>query len=344
MDYAGNQAHSRADLRPPEVLTVSTDSASANDFNAVLNRRLRQAVLVMAAVMLIYLGVGMATDAPAFAEGLQRLYLWQWLTLLSLSMVNYSLRFLRWQEYLVVLGARLPMLRHLGIYIAGFAFTVTPGKAGEAVRSVYLRGTGVPWSRGLAALAVERILDLTAVVMLAAMATQAFADYAAPAVTAVLLVAALLYVITRPGLVHWLMRVLPAAGRISGLVKGSLTILDDARALLAPGRLFPGLLLGVLAWGAEAWGFYLLLQWLGIGIELPVAMGIYAMGMLAGAISFLPGGLGGAEAAMVALLLANGVVLGTAVLATVICRAVTLWFAVLLGIIAMLILEQRDKS
>jgi uncharacterized protein (TIRG00374 family) len=67
------------------------------------------------------------------------------------------------------------------------------------------------------------------------------------------------------------------------------------------------------------------------------------MGMLAGAISFLPGGLGGAEAAMVALLLTNGVVLGTAVLATVICRAVTLWFAVLLGIVAMLILEQRDN-
>jgi hypothetical protein len=30
------------------------------------------------------------------------------------------------------------------------------------------------------------------------------------------------------------------------------------------------------------------------------------------------------------------------VLATVICRAVTLWFAVLLGIVAMLMLEQRD--
>jgi uncharacterized membrane protein YbhN (UPF0104 family) len=303
---------------------------------------LRQAVLVMAVAMLVYLGVGVAADAPAFAEGLQRLHLWQWLTLLGLSLVNYILRFLRWQGYLAVLGARVPLLRHLGIYAAGFAFTVTPGKAGEAVRSVYLRGAGVPWSRGLAALAVERVLDLTAVVMLAALAIRVFAEYAAPAVAAVLLVAVLLYTITRPELIHWLLRILPASGRISGLVKGSLTILDDARTLLAPGRLFPGLLLGVLAWGAEAWGLYLLLQWLGIGIELPVAMGIYALGILAGAISFLPGGLGGAEAAMVALLLANGVVLGTAVLATVICRAVTLWFAVVLGIVAMLMLEQCD--
>ena len=63
--------------------------------------------------------------------------------------------------------------------------------------------------------------------------------------------------------------------------------------------------------------------------------------MLSGALSFLPGGLGGAEAAMIALLVAGGTVVGTAVLATLICRAVTLWFAVVLGIGAVLIMGRR---
>lgn len=111
-----------------------------------------------------------------------------------------------------------------------------------------------------------------------------------------------------------------------------------------PRRILSGLGLGILSWGAEAWGFYLLLQWLGVGVEPWHAMGVYAVSVLAGALFFLPGGLGGTEAAMVALLLAGGAVFGTAALATVICRTVTLWFAVVLGIGAVLLLERRSRA
>ena len=57
--------------------------------------------------------------------------------------------------------------------------------------------------------------------------------------------------------------------------------------------------------------------------------------MLAGALSFLPGGLGSAEAVMVSLLTMNDMLLADAVAATVFTRLVTLWFAVILGIIAL---------
>jgi len=308
-----------------------------------LELRLRQAALIAALAMVGYLGLALLGDAAVFLEGLQRLSLVQWLALLGLSLLNYGLRFARWHFYLRALEARVPLGRHLTIYLAGFAFTVSPGKAGEAVRSIYLRGAGVPWSRGLAALAVERVLDLAVMVILAALALQAFADYAGSAVLAVLLVAGLLFLVTRPGVSRWLLGRLPATGRWATVGRGTTALLDDSRVLLAPGRLLGGLLLGLLAWGAEAWGFYWLLEWLDVGLDPLLAMGIYAASMVAGALSFLPGGLGGAEVAMVALLLAGGAVLGTAVLATVICRAVTLWFAVVLGLGAVLLLGRRGS-
>jgi uncharacterized membrane protein YbhN (UPF0104 family) len=311
-------------------------SIAANGASAALDRRLRQGALVAAVALLGYLALAAAGDAAAFLDGLRRLDGWQWLSLLGLSLLNYGLRFLRWHGYLGALGARVPFRRDLGIYFAGFAFTVTPAKAGEAVRSIYLRGVGVPWSQGLAALMVERLLDLAAVVMLATLALHAYADYAAPALAAVALVAAMLFLVTRSRVLHGLLDRLPAQGRIGRLAQGAVATLDDARVLLAPGRLWSGLLLSVVAWGAEAWGFHLLLQWLGVGLDPLLAAGIYAASILLGALSFLPGGLGGAEAAMVALLLASGVGLGVAVLATVICRAVTLWFAVALGTLAAL--------
>ena len=92
-----------------------------------------------------------------------------------------------------------------------------------------------------------------------------------------------------------------------------------------------GLALGVVAWFAEGLGFWWLLLALDHPLPLSTAVFIYAFAMLVGALSFLPGGLGGSEAAMVALLSLNGFPEASAVSATLICRLATLWFAVGLG-------------
>jgi uncharacterized protein (TIRG00374 family) len=93
--------------------------------------------------------------------------------------------------------------------------------------------------------------------------------------------------------------------------------------------------LSLVAWTAEAWAFHLILQRMGPDIGLTLAVSIYAISMLAGALSFMPGGLGGAEAAMIALLSAAGVDMAQAISATIIIRLTTLWFAVGIGVVAM---------
>ena len=61
---------------------------------------------------------------------------------------------------------------------------------------------------------------------------------------------------------------------------------------------------------------------------------IYAAMTVAGALSFLPGGLGVTEAGMLALLttFGTGIARGTAAAATFVTRACTLWFAVGIGV------------
>jgi uncharacterized protein (TIRG00374 family) len=76
--------------------------------------------------------------------------------------------------------------------------------------------------------------------------------------------------------------------------------------------------------------------------HLPVlsALGIYALAVLAGSAAFfLPAGLGGMELVMTTLLVAQGAPLRVAVVATLLCRIATLWFAVLIGMAAALTVE-----
>jgi uncharacterized protein (TIRG00374 family) len=83
-----------------------------------------------------------------------------------------------------------------------------------------------------------------------------------------------------------------------------------------------------------------------MGLDAPLAFAVfvYAISMLAGALSFLPGGLGGAEIVMVSLLVWKGMGSADAIAATVLIRLSTLWFAVAIGVAALLALRGRTRQ
>ena len=69
--------------------------------------------------------------------------------------------------------------------------------------------------------------------------------------------------------------------------------------------------------------FYLLLGWMGTDIGLWTAIAIFAFATIAGNVIGSPGGLGGAEAAMIGLLSLEGVPLEVSLPATAVIRVTT---------------------
>lgn len=260
------------------------------------------------------------------------------LWLLLLSLVNYLLRFVRWRTFLQRLDYVLPDWSNLRIYISGFALTTTPGKAGEALRSVLLKPLGVAYPHSLAALLAERLGDLMAVLLLACVGLYAY-EPARPVVAVMALGFIFgLWLLQQDTLLgrveEWLKR--RFRQRLAHLISGFIDTLRHSGGLLSLPLLGYSLGLGIVAWGAEGIAFYYLLQVMGADVSLTAAIFIYAFSMLIGAISFLPGGLGGAEVTMTALLMLNGMDNAAAVAATLVIRLTTLWFAVVLGLLAML--------
>ena len=64
---------------------------------------------------------------------------------------------------------------NLGVYFAGFALTTSPGRVGEILRSVLLKPHGVPPAASVAAFFAERVSDLLAILVLAAVGLWAYA-------------------------------------------------------------------------------------------------------------------------------------------------------------------------
>ena len=261
---------------------------------------------------------------------------WGTALLLALSATNYVLRFFRWQLYLSALGQTVHWKRSLVIYLAGFALTTTPGKAGEMVRGVFLKPLGLGYGPSVAAFISERLSDLLAIVLLACLGLSRY-PFAWPLIVAGAgAVIVLLVLLNQERLLEQLdERACRRSGRMSAVYRKVLRMFIDARRCHRPKVFLFATPLSVVAWTAEAYAFHLMLGWLGLLVDITFAFFVYAVAMLAGALSFLPGGLGGVEATMVALLLWAGQPQAAAVAATVLIRLTTLWFAVALGLVAL---------
>ncbi|SDK79335.1 conserved hypothetical protein [Franzmannia pantelleriensis] len=256
---------------------------------------------------------------------------------LAMSLVNYGLRFIRWQFYLDQLGYRVAWVPSLRIYLSGFALTTTPGKAGEVFRGILLKQHGVPFPASFAAFISERLSDLVAIVLLTLIGLVQYPPARGLVLAGVVGIVLVLVCLSSQILLarfYDLVRV--RQGKLMRLLAHTIRMLGDARRCHRPGLLMVATVISVLAWGAEALAFYWVLSWLGVEITLSFAIFIYALSMLAGALSFLPGGLGGAEAVMVSMLVFNGMSMPVAIAATVFIRLATLWFAVAIGLVALI--------
>ena len=306
----------------------------------------RRALMIATGLgFLAYLGAALFTDTAKLTQALLQL---GWIgggAVLSLSLLNYWLRFARWQLYMTGLGHRLPAAAHFLAYLSGFALTVSPAKAGEAVRSLYLHEHGVPHAETIAAVFVERLLDLLAVVVLAGLIVLEQRTYW-PVLIGVSGFALLLLLIAgHPALPA---RLQTLALRYPGVAHRPLRtvarLLDTARRLLQPKLLLLGFVIGLMSWAAEGVGFHLICRSLGCNLDLAVDVGIYGVAVVAGcAAFFMPAGIGGMEVVMTGLLVGHGSSLPVALIATLLCRLATLWFAVLIGLAATAILESSPR-
>ena len=259
---------------------------------------------------------------------------------LGLATANYLLRFVRWAFYLRVLHISVPAGVSVLVFLSGLAMSITPGKAGELVKCYLLNSrTGVPVSRSAPVVVMERLTDVIAVIILG---LTGFALLPAPiiAVMAVALVIAVAGL--RFGVSRWASRLagLPILSRWSGLLRDSQ---EGFRELAAPRVMAAGVAIGTLAWFAEGLALWVILKGIGSEIDLFRALSIYAAATLVGAVTALPGGLVGTEGSMLALLQQSGVTRVGASAGTVLVRLVTLWFAVAVGLAALLALRWVPK-
>jgi len=262
------------------------------------------ASLVVAVVL-----VGGFRETAYRLEGLR----WPWLAGSAvLALVDYGLRYLRW-ELLLRQVARVEVRRTTGVlvYSAGSLLIFTPARLGEVAKSVYARDfLGIPIAASLPVLVAERFNDVAVMAALAGLGLVLLGETSAlwlsgATLGAVLVVAALATLLSD----HWLRR-LTGWWKMSTRVRTMLSLANQSRQLLlTPLALGTNLGLGTLAWSVQVSLYFFSVAALGMPLHpqlFVVALAVYPLASLAGALSLLPAGLLATEGGLVAL----GILLG----------------------------------
>jgi uncharacterized protein (TIRG00374 family) len=307
----------------------------------------RTLALAAAAGALFYVGFAAYSGFHKVVDALEH---YAWATAagaLTLAAINYLLRFLKWELYLRRLGVRIPIRDSFGIFLSGFSLTVTPGKIGEVLKSYLLREAhGVPMARTAPIVVAERLTDLVALAALALVGVGALAGGERIAWVALALVGVAVAVVASERLAHAVINLVGAMPGVGKLAPKLREFYGATKELLAPTPLVLATLLSIVAWLCECVAFWLVLRgFAGADASLKLCTFIYATMTIAGALSFLPGGLGVQEIGMVKLLIAqaHGVSEPMAAAATFVTRLCTLWFAVIIGVVALVIMQRRTR-
>ena len=261
---------------------------------------------------------------------------------LGLVSLSYVGRFVRWLYYVRILKVSVPLGTNAAIFAAGLSMTISPGKLGEVLKSVFVRqASGAPIARTAPAVVAERATDGTGMVLWGFIG--AFALQLSPWIMLAFLgVAAFGITVLRSKRLSLLAeRVLLKLPLLDRLAPHLHAFHGASNELLGARPLVIGTAISFFSWGLECLAVYLCAVGLGANADFLMVVFVFAVSSLLGVLSMIPGGIGAVEAGL-ALQFKElaGMSSGLAGALTFVIRLATLWFATLVGIVGLLLVRR----
>ena len=320
-------------------------AGEANRHQGPMNRLLRRLVVAMILGVFVYAAFALYRGINEIGASLGR-FTWSAFALAcALAFGNYITRFFKWEFYLARLDIRgVPKLDSLLTFLSGLVLTVTPGKVGEVFKSLVLHQThDVPVARTAPIVLAERLTDVLGIVILIVAGSASFPGGLVWAGAGSVLVLGILFAISSDRVFQKLIGLFERGPeRARKLAPKVREAWSSLRIMTTPGALVVPTLLSIFAWFLEGLAMWVILRGFGESTPILMACFFYATATLAGALIPVPGGLGVTEGTLEEQLHHfGGVSTATATSAMILVRFATLWFAVLVGFVALALLRVR---
>lgn len=220
--------------------------------------------------------------------------------------------------------------------------SITPGKFGELFKSYLIKQiNNEPISKTAPIVFAERITDFLSLVIISLIGAYIF-DYGREITVIIGIVVILgIIIISNRSVASLIIKVFSRNKFLGKHTKSIQTAYESSYKLLAVVPLVKMTSLSIISWGFECVGYYLILKSFSVEVSFVWASFAYAFATIVGAVSMLPGGLGVTEGSLSYLVISQGYAKEIAFASTFIVRVATLWFAVFIGVISVIIYQNK---
>jgi uncharacterized protein (TIRG00374 family) len=322
------------------------------------NRIVSRTIWFCVLAVMIYTASIIWTDARRNLE-VFRAFKWSYLPLiLGLVMINFVLREVKWDFFRRAAGIQVPRLGSFLVFFSGYSMAISPGRVGELIKPfMYKEYFGKSMRRSVPLVFCERLTDLLGMIVLALLSVVPFvaaissrdsgAGQGGGSETLIYILLGASVVCMVGGIwfarqkrwVYSLMHRGMQVPRLRGTLKHLRHIYYATYPLLTIRNLIIATALGAVSWSFEVMAMKVIMNGVGAGHATLVELTfVFCMATIVGGFFFfLPGGLGGFEGAAFRLLQLLGVGKNAIVPAILIVRFSTLFFAVGLGFLFILL-------
>jgi glycosyltransferase 2 family protein len=283
----------------------------------------KQIIAGLAIALAIYIILLIFMDSNGqFGDGvfdeLSNFPLWLIVVLCVTQISAGFFRFLEWHYYLGVIDARdkISIKDSMIIFISGFTMVVSPGKAAELLKSVFLKlKTDVPISKSAPIVIAERVVDGLAVIitlvitLLVAGDRLALGDYRGLSDSIIFSSAALLafglIVVQIKPLAYFCLDITAKMPVIKRIHTPLVEFYESSREIFKLKHVIPTTLMGMGVYLSSTTGFVLILWGFGLNITWTLCLQtafIVGVASAIGALSFIPNGAGITEVSNLAML------------------------------------------
>lgn len=140
-----------------------------------MERLKKNFILALVLGLAVYLVLAIVSGLEDLRDALSGFDFFLIPAILGLVSLSYAVRFVRWTYYLRLLKVRVPLHANAAIFAAGLSMTISPGKLGEVLKSVFIKDVaGTPVARTAPAVVAERATDGTGMVLWGLLGALAF--------------------------------------------------------------------------------------------------------------------------------------------------------------------------
>ena len=257
--------------------------------------------------------------------------------ILPLVSLGWLALYFRWTLLLKNSGYVLPHKKNFQIFLSGFPLSITPGKVGELIKCQLLKENfNTPRKITAPIILVERLYNAVGIIIISIFGIWYF-DFSGIVILITACILAGIFIALRSKKLF--LKLIEKSSKIKFLSKFSDSFTDSYDVIndsIKPRIFIISSILSAIYWILESIAVYFILKSFGIDLfEISDVILTYTTSIILGVASFVPGGIGVSEGTLIGLLSIHGLTFSTAVSLTIFIRIFTLWYAVLVGLIAL---------